>query len=87
MPIKTFHVLVKKNNLPIPAEFEIVQNWGEVTIVNHQTERCEHGEHMLLRGDTADLIKWQQRGEKLWMGVGHPMLQQFEIPNDLPVNA
>ena len=80
--VMTFHVLVTERNLPIPAEFEIIQNWGEVTIINHQTEGWETGEHMLLRGGASDLVKWQQRDGKLWMGVGHPQLQQFEHARD-----
>jgi hypothetical protein len=66
-----------------PDTVKVLNDWGPLAVVIHpknQTtvEGLVMGRHVLLEGPEEDIKNWLAPFDEVWLGVGSPMLQEFE---------
>lgn len=66
----------------VPPAIKTIQDWGPVTI-RIKGEHVAGGErvtgnHVMLEGDQGEFEKWLAPFDVFWVGVGSPIIQQFE---------
>jgi len=71
------HLLVTPKLRPVPKNISVIDNWGELTIINEDSKERICGQHMFIETDTADEFEAWVSGEDVWIGTGHPQFQRF----------
>jgi hypothetical protein len=80
IPINVHMLLTEDQLKAIPPNIEIVANWGAITIRYEENEvKYMDGTHVAISGPKTDIIKWLKPFGYFWLGVGSPMLQNFEL--------
>ncbi len=71
--MKLVMLLESKMN-PIPETIKTLENWGYVGITSG-----EEGDHVYLEGSQEEFKKWLKPFDGVWVGVGTPQFQNFEV--------
>lgn len=73
------HMLVTNDLRPMAKGITIKANWGTLTLViDGDPRKTVTGKHMFVEGDIDAFEGWFA-GSSVWMGVGHPQEQKFEL--------
>lgn len=77
----TTFAFLKTPNIPNPPEgVEILQNFGRTRIVDVENwNKRVLGEHVIVRGDTEAIRNWLYEYSPIWVTVGSPIMEQFEL--------
>lgn len=72
------HLLAQFEMLPVPKNIEVVQDFGQVSITTTGSEVIG-GSHMMVEGSERALKDWLRPFDGVWVGVGSPQMQEFEV--------
>jgi hypothetical protein len=63
-----------------PASVEVKHNWGHLSIVvGDDIHDQVEGTHIAIEGSEESIKNWLRRFDQIWIGVGSPQLQEFEV--------
>jgi hypothetical protein len=72
-------LLIESKMYPVPKKIEIVTNWGPLTLVDKDGHPIATGEHIYLKGEQEDFVRWLARFDGVYVGRGAPMEQTFKF--------
>jgi len=72
------HLLVEDKIRPIPEDVKVLFDWDTVSIITADKNGAS-GSHMMVEGTPESIKNWLRPFDGVWVGVGAPQLQQFEI--------
>lgn len=71
--------LLKTKQIPEPPEnINVLADWGSVTIRTSEGG-ADIGEHIMIEAEEEAIRSWLGKANGVWVGQGHPMMQEFEI--------
>jgi hypothetical protein len=65
-----------------PDDVKIVHDWGDLTIhiePKPEEEIYDNGYHVAIEGPTESIKDWLRPYKNIWIGVGSPIMQEFEV--------
>lgn len=81
--IKQMCLLVGQHMYPIPENITVLADYGNVFLMT-SGERgrkgfYQHGDHIILEAEEEILYNWLGQFDCVWVGKGHPMMQNFDL--------
>ena len=73
-------ILITPEMRPVPLGVS-VNNFGPTTVVSDVNGHRSYyiGDHAIIEGDDEVIKNWLRPFDGVYIGVGHPMMEQFEI--------
>lgn len=76
------HLLVEEKMNPIPSEVSILADYQELCLIQHDNNLTKigstFGRNLIIEADEKVIRKWLHPFDAVWLGVGSPMMEQFE---------
>lgn len=76
------HMLLESSMEPIPENIEVFADWGAVTI--RTDNGFLEGKHIAVRAEKQHVVAWLGKYDGVWIGMGSPMLQEFQVAHIKP---
>ena len=74
------HLLVTPSMGDVPNDVSVLADFGSVFLhVDGQNGASVGGKHVAVEAPRESLIAWLKRFDGVWVGVGQPAQQQFEV--------
>jgi hypothetical protein len=70
--------ILQTSEIPVPNEIKILHNFGYVQVVFDDGSSTS-GDHIMLQGKKEDIYKYFLQCKEVYIGVGPPMYEQFEL--------
>jgi hypothetical protein len=77
-------VMLLEDSQTVPENFKVLENWGEVLVVDNEGKQLAVGDHMMLEASEHEVKTWGRELGRFWLGRGAPMMQQFERASIAP---
>jgi hypothetical protein len=70
---------LKTSDVPeVPADVTVIDDYG-VVMIHTEGEKFVSGMHIVVEGPEESIREWFRPLPGVWLGVGAPFMQQFEI--------
>lgn len=64
----------------IPSDVEVKFNWGPLLVCsNTPSQKDGEGTHIAIEGSEESIKDWLRPFGRIWIGVGSPIFQEFEL--------
>jgi hypothetical protein len=73
--------MLMAGNIPeVPEDVKVLKDFGYTEIViNNNPHDTVSGHHVMVEGEPKAVAKWLHPTDGVWVGVGNPMLEHFEV--------
>jgi len=75
----TLHLLLAPTMEPVPANVELVEDYGTVFLVTDTSAIYTEGRHVVVSAEPAAFRSWLSPFDGIWFGKGQPCEQRFEV--------
>ena len=77
-------VMLLEESQAVPDNIKVLENWGEVLVVDTEGKQLALGDHVMLEASEHEVKAWGRELGYFWLGKGAPQMQQFESVSIAP---